>query len=268
MTAPSYVVEAQGALAPAVSVAGVTAGYGRRILALEDVTFDVPRGVLAGLVGPNGSGKSTLLRVILGLLKSWRGDVRVFGQPASRVRRRIGYMPQAELVDWDFPVSVWDLVMMGRYSRVGPVRWPGEEDRRVVDQCLDHMSLVSVAHRQIGELSGGQQRRMLFARTLAQEPDIFFLDEPLAGLDAPSRHDILSHFEELRNRGKTLLVATHDLSCVAACFDLTLLLNRRVVAYGAPAQVFTREQLDAAFGRHLLAIPTLEGLYVSHHEHG
>lgn len=253
---------------PALSIRDVRFGYERGRPVLDGVTIDIPEGTLVGLVGPNGSGKSTLLKVVLGLLKPWRGEVRVFGEPIGRVRRRVGYMPQIEAVDWDFPVVVQDLVMMGRYGRVGPLRRPGPEDRRVVREALVHMGLEGLASRQIGELSGGQQRRMLFARTLAQEPDLFLLDEPMAGLDAGSQHDILRHFEHLRDQGKTLFVATHDLSCVAACFDLAILLNRTVIAAGPPSRVFTRELLDEAFGRHLLVLPGAEGLYVGHHEHG
>lgn len=255
-----------GALA--LAVRDLRAGYEPRRDVLEGVNIDVPRGTLVGLVGPNGSGKSTLLKVILGLLRPRRGEVRVFGEPIDRVRRRVGYMPQVEAVDWSFPVAVRDVVMMGRYGRLGPFRQPGEADRAMVEEALRHMNLEALAGRQIGELSGGQQRRMLFARALAQEPDLFLLDEPMAGLDAASQHDILRHFEHLRDAGKTLLVATHDLSCVAACFDLAILLNRTVIAAGPPPAVFTRERLDEAFGRHLLMLPGVEGLYVGHHEHG
>lgn len=252
----------------ALSVREVVAGYEPGRPVLEGVSVDIPPGTLVGLVGPNGSGKSTLLKVILGLLKPWRGEVRVFGEPIGRVRRRVGYMPQVEAVDWEFPVVVRDLVMMGRYGRLGPLRRPGPEDRRVVQEALAHMSLEPLASRQIGELSGGQQRRMLFARALAQEPDLYLLDEPMAGLDAATQHDILRHFEHLRDTGKTLLVATHDLSCVAACFDLAILLNHTVVATGPPSRVFTRDLLNEAFGRHLLVLPGAEGLSVGHHEHG
>ena len=254
--------------APALSLEGVVAGYDRRSPVLEDVTLTVPRGALVGLVGPNGSGKSTLFRVVLGLLRPRSGSVHTLGEPIERARRRVGYMPQVELVDWGFPVLVKDLVMMGRYPQMGPFRGPGREDRHVVDECLGHMGLSEVAQRQIGELSGGQQRRMLFARTLAQEPDLLLLDEPMTGLDATSQHAMLTHFEHLRDEGKTVIVATHDLSCVASCFDLAILLNRRLVALGPPSRVFTRDHLEATFGSHLLMIPAVEGLYVGHHEHG
>ncbi|MEX0800532.1 MAG: metal ABC transporter ATP-binding protein [Dehalococcoidia bacterium] len=239
---------------PAVEVEGLHAGYGRHV-ALEDVTFSVELGCLAGLVGPNGSGKSTLLRVMLGLHKPWRGEVRIFGRAGSAGRRRIGYAPQAELVDWAFPVTVQDVVLMGRYGRLGLVRRPGKRDRDIAMDSLQRVHMADLAARRIGELSGGEQRRMLIARALAQEADLVLLDEPLAGLDATAQHDLLNLLEELRREDKTLFVATHDLSCVAANFDHAVLLNRRVVAFGRPADVFTEDLLSEAFRRHLLVLP-------------
>jgi ABC-type Mn2+/Zn2+ transport system ATPase subunit len=238
---------------PAVEVEHLHAGYGRHV-ALEDVTFSVELGCLAGLVGPNGSGKSTLLRVLLGMHKPWRGEVRIFGRSDGRARR-IGYTPQAELVDWSFPVTVLDVVLMGRYGRLGLVRRPGKRDREVALDSLERVHMADLAERRIGELSGGEQRRMLIARALAQEADLVLLDEPLAGLDATAQHDLLNLLEELRREDKTLFVATHDLSCVAANFDHAVLLNRRVVAFGRPADVFTEELLSDAFRRHLLVLP-------------
>ena len=251
----------------AVSVRDLWAGYDGTP-ALEAITLDLPAGVLVGLAGPNGSGKSTLLKVILGLLKPWRGSIEVFGQALNGQRRRIGYAPQAELVDWDFPATVQDVVMMGRYGRIGLLRRPKATDRAAVASALAQVGLTALASRQIGELSGGQQRRMLIARALAQEADLLLLDEPMVGLDATTQHDLLALFEKLRNAGKTLLVATHDLSCVAACFDLAILLNRKLIAVGPPNEVFTPEILSEAFAGHLLLLPTEGGVYVGHHAHG
>ncbi len=239
---------------PAVEVRHLSAGYDTHA-ALEDVSFSIEKGCLAGLVGPNGSGKSTLLRVILGLHKPWRGEVRIFGQPGSPKRGRIGYTPQAELVDWSFPVTALDVVLMGRYARLGLIRWPGRRDREVAMAALERVHLAHLAQRRIGELSGGEQRRMLIARALAQEADLVLLDEPLAGLDATAQHDLLSLLEELRKEDKTLFVADHDLSAVATKFDHAVLLNRRVVAFGRPSDVFTPELLSTAFERHLLVLP-------------
>jgi ABC-type Mn2+/Zn2+ transport system ATPase subunit len=240
--------------APAVEVRNLSAGYDGHT-ALDDVTFTVEQGCLAGLVGPNGSGKSTLLRVILGLHKPWRGEVRIVGREGSGARGRIGYMPQSELVDWSFPVTALDVVLMGRYGRLGLVRRPGARDRQEAMAALERVRLADLSQRLIGELSGGEQRRMLIARALAQDADLILLDEPLAGLDATAQHDLLALLDDLRREDKTLFVATHDLSCVAANFDHAVLLNRRVVAFGRPAEVFTEELLSAAFQRHLLVLP-------------
>ena len=197
---------------------------------LEGVTFSIERGCLAGLVGPNGSGKSTLLRAILGLQKPWRGQVLAFG--ARPDRRRLGYMPQTEAVDWAFPITVFEVALMGRYGLLGPLRRPGRRDRQVAWQALERVGMADKARRCIRELSGGEQRRTLIARALAQEADLLLLDEPFAGLDAPVQHDLLHLFQELASEGKTLLVATHDLSCVATHFDHAVFLNRRVIAFG------------------------------------
>ena len=240
--------------APAVEVRNLSAGYNGHV-ALEDVSFSVEQGCLAGLVGPNGSGKSTLLRVMLGLHKPWQGEVRITGRPGSSGRRRIGYMPQSELVDWGFPVTALDAVLMGRYGRLGLIRRPGRTDREIAMAALERVNLAHLAQRRIGELSGGEQRRMLIARALAQEADLVLLDEPLAALDAAAQHDLLQLLEDLRKEDKTLFVATHDLSCVAANFDHAVLLNRRVVAFGRPEEVFTEELLSKAFERHLLVLP-------------
>jgi len=237
-----------------VEVRDLRAGYGSHS-ALEDVSFTIEPGCLAGLVGPNGSGKSTLLKVMLGLHRPWRGEVLTYGRSGRPERGRVGYMPQSELVDWAFPVTVAQVVLMGRYGRIGLVRQPGRRDRETAMAALERVRLADRAGRMIGELSGGEQRRALIARVLAQEADLLLLDEPLAGLDATAQHDLLRLFEELRREGKTLFVATHDLSCVAADFDHVVLLNRRVIAFGRPADVFTEENLSAAFQRHLFVLP-------------
>jgi len=250
-----------------LSIQGLWAGYDDET-ALESITFDVGAGLLVGVAGPNGSGKSTLLKTILGLVRPWRGRVELFGKPIGRSRNRVGYAPQSEIVDWDFPVTVRDVVMMGRYGRLGLLRRPGDADREAVASALAEVRLEELADRQISELSGGQQRRMLIARALAQEADLLLLDEPMVGLDATNQHELLELFERLRNDGKTLLVATHDLSCVAACFDLTLLLNKKLIAFGAPAEIFTPELLNEAFAEDMLMLPTEGGVFVGHHGHG
>jgi manganese/iron transport system ATP-binding protein len=274
---PSFHVEVEAEETP-VKVRGMWAGYDSHV-ALEDINFSLERGSLVGLVGPNGSGKSTLLKVLLGLHRPWRGSVRLFGEAPAAGRRRVGYAPQSELVDWSFPVTVADVVAMGR---IGPVAgrtrlWPpvslgpwqrsGRQDRVIVDRCLERVRLGSLAKRPIGELSGGEQRRMLIARALAREPDILLLDEPMAGLDAASQHDVIHLFEALRDEGKTLLVATHDISCVAACFNLALLLHQRVIAYGPPTQVLTQDNLNATYEAHLMFLPFESAVHAHNHGH-
>jgi len=251
----------------ALAVRDLWAGYDGTP-ALEAVSFELPAGSLAGLAGPNGSGKSTLLKAILGLVRPWRGQIEVFGSELDGQRTRLGYAPQAELVDWEFPATVRDVVMMGRYGRIGLLRSPKATDRDAVERALAQAGLEPLAGRQIGELSGGQQRRMLIARALAQEAGLLLLDEPMGGLDPTAEHELLSLFEQLRDAGKTLLVATHDLSCIAACFDYTLLINRRLVAFGPTAQVLNTENLSEAFAEHLLLLPAEGGVYVGHHGHG
>lgn len=266
VTVPGFVPQVEAEEAP-LQVRGVWAGYDSNV-ALEDVSFSLEKGSLVGLVGPNGSGKSTLLKVVLGLHRPWRGSVRLFGEAPAAGRRRLGYAPQSELVDWNFPVTVADVVAMGRIGRSAPWHRPGREDRRIVDKSLERLRLDSLAKRPIGELSGGEQRRMLIARALAREPEILLLDEPMAGLDAVSQHDVLHLFEELRDEGKSLLVATHDLSCVAGRFNLALLLNQRVVAYGPPSDIFTRDYLNATYQTHLLFVPIEGAVYARHDGHG
>jgi ABC-type Mn2+/Zn2+ transport system ATPase subunit len=237
----------------ALDVRGVSAGYGRH-RALDDVTFTIEQGCLAGLVGPNGAGKSTLIKVILGILKPWSGEVSVFGRGGKPRPGLVSYTPQVELVDWEFPVSVRDVVLMGRYGRLGLGRRAGPRDREVADAAIERVRLTQLVQRQIGELSGGERRRALIARALAQEGDLMLLDEPFGGLDAAAQHDLLALFHDLVAEGKTLFIATHDLTCVDEDFDHAVLLNRRVVAFGRPVDVFTPETLSEAYKRHLMVV--------------
>lgn len=250
-------------LIPAIEVEDLWAGYnGSR--ALEGVTFTVEPGCLAGLVGPNGSGKSTLLRVLVGLHKPWRGRVMIYGKESGRQKRLIGYMPQSELVDWNFPVTVLDVVLMGLYGRLGLMRRPGARDRDLALWALERVHMTDRAHRRIGELSGGEQRRVLIARALVQEAEVLVLDEPFTGLDATAQHDLLRLFDDLRKADHTLLVATHDLSCVAGAFDHAVFLNRKVVAFGSLPEVFTEQVLNQTFERHLLLINVEGKVYGAH----
>jgi ABC-type Mn2+/Zn2+ transport system ATPase subunit len=230
----------------------LTTGYDRAPI-LEEVTFSVPHGALVGVIGPNGSGKSTLFRALLGLLRPWQGRVLIEGQPA-RPRPEIAYLPQSETVDWGFPVTVWDVVMMGRYPRLGFMRRPGARDRELVERALEQVRMQDDRNRPIGALSGGQRQRVFLARALAQEPSILLLDEPVSGVDAPTQHFIFELLEQLCACGRTALVASHDLSCVAQRFSQVLLLNRRMVGFGPPERVFTEELLNRTFDMHLLLL--------------
>ncbi|MEE8370056.1 MAG: metal ABC transporter ATP-binding protein, partial [Dehalococcoidia bacterium] len=212
----------------------------------------------------NGSGKSTLLQVILGLHKPWRGDVHIFGESNRHPRGRIGYMPQSELVDWSFPVTVLDVVLMGRYGRIGRLRKPSSQDREVAFEALERVRMADRAKRRISELSGGEQRRVLIARALAQEAKVLLLDEPFAALDAAAQHDLLRLFDDLRDAGRTIFVASHDLSCVASAFDHAVFLNRKVIAFGRLPEVFTEEVLNETFERHLLLVNVEGKVYAAH----
>ncbi|MBI2846803.1 MAG: metal ABC transporter ATP-binding protein [Chloroflexi bacterium] len=247
----------------ALEVKGLWVGYDKHP-ALEDVSFSVRAGEMVGVVGPNGAGKSTLFKVILGLRRAWRGTIQVAGMEAKSGRHLLGYMPQMELVDWQFPVTVFDVVMMGRYGRLGLFHRPMRKDRDAVLSCLEQVGMQDLAGRQIGELSGGQQRRAFIARALAQEPEVLLLDEPMAGLDAAAQHDFLVLLDTLRQQDKTILVATHDLSCVATSFDKALCLNRRVIALGSPRDVLTMEILYATYQSHLLLVNVEGKIYASH----
>jgi ABC-type Mn2+/Zn2+ transport system ATPase subunit len=235
------------AAGPAVELARVVAGYGQR-LALDEVSLAVPRGSAVAIVGPNGSGKSTLLKVLLGLIEPWSGTVDVLGRPPKQARRRIGYVPQTDVGDWRFPATVGEVVMMGRYRRLGLFRRPGAADRAAVRTALDRVGMADRADDQVGELSGGQRQRVFLARALVQEPELLLLDEPLAGVDALTEQDVYDLLGDLRDRGITILFTTHNLATVAEYFDLAVFLNRRLVAFGPPAQVFTEEHLRAAYG--------------------
>jgi ABC-type Mn2+/Zn2+ transport system ATPase subunit len=227
--------------------------------AVQDISFAVPEGTRVALVGPNGAGKSTLFRAMIGLVGADSGAVRVHGVPFGHSPDCIAYVPQREAVDWRFPVSVTDVVLMGRYGHVGWFRRPGLGDRRIARGCLERLGLLDLADRPIGELSGGQQQRVFLARALAQEPHILLLDEPFTGVDAGTQERVLDLLDELSAQHVTVLVATHDLSLAAERFERVLLLNRSLVAYGPAAEVFTPARVAAAFGHQALF---LDGLLV------
>ena len=250
-----------------LEVRGLWTGYNGHP-ALEDINIEVAQGEIVGVIGPNGSGKSTLMKAILGLVKAWRGGVFVMGQPAASQRRIMGYMPQMEDVDWDFPVRVRDVALMGRYSRRGLLRRTNREDRDAADAGLEKVGMEDLRERLIGELSGGQRRRVLLARALANDPALLLLDEPVAGLDATAQHAFLDTVDELRAEGKTVVLSTHDLSCVSEWCGQAACLNRALIAYGPPKEILNERVLSETFGSHLLLVHTDGRAYAyQHHRH-
>lgn len=231
---------------------GLSFAYGGGQRALEDVTLEVPRGSMVGIIGPNGGGKSTLIKALLGLIKPQQGAVEVLGQPVKRrLRRMVGYVPQQDDVDLGFPVSALDVVLMGRVPSLKPFRRFTGHDRELAREALEVVGMEDYSGAPVGELSGGQQQRVFLARALAQEAEVLLLDEPVSGVDAPSQHEVFGLLRRLQEKGKTVLLTSHDLSAVNERFDLALLLNRRVVAFGTPEEVFTRELLNEAYGGRL-----------------
>ncbi len=252
---------------PALEVRGLWAGY-NHVPALQDINFQVAQGDIVGVIGPNGSGKSTLLKAILGLLPPWRGEVLLLGRAAATQQRRMGYMPQMERVDWDFPVTVDDVALMGRYARRGLLRRTTREDREAASAALERVGMLPLRQRLIGELSGGQRRRALLARALANNPVLLLLDEPLAGLDATAQHQLLDIVADLQASGTTIVLCTHDLSCVSSCCVKALCLNRRQVAFGPPDAVLNERVLNETFGTHLLLVHGDGNAYAyGHHTH-
>lgn len=239
--------------ASAIRLSGVTAGYGERV-ALEAVDLEVPIGSLLAVVGPNGAGKSTLLKVMAGLLQPWRGEVETLGMPPGRLAKRVAYVPQAEAVDWDFPVTVGDVVMMGRYPGLGRFRRPGGADRRAVHDAVGQVDMGNHIGTQIGRLSGGQRRRVFLARALAAEPDLFLMDEPVTALDATTQEELMDLLESLATGGRTVIATTHDLACAAARFQTVLAINRRVVAHGPASLILDPTLLAQTYGGHLLTL--------------
>jgi ABC-type Mn2+/Zn2+ transport system ATPase subunit len=238
----------------AVEIRSLDVAYNRR-LAIEDVALSVPKGAMVGVVGPNGGGKSTLLKAVLGLVPRLRGTVEILGRPVDRrTRRLVGYVPQREEVDWNFPVSAFDVVMMGRVTSTTFLGRPTAHDKELAWEALKTVGMEKYADTRIGEFSGGQQQRIFLARALAQEAEVLLLDEPVSGVDAPSQHEIFDLLRSLKGAGKTVIVATHDLSCVAERFDLALLLNRHTVAFGRPEEVFTPELLNKTYQSHLMIL--------------
>ena len=234
----------------AFEIHDMTVAYYRRPV-LWDVDLTVPEGKLVGIVGPNGAGKTTLIKAALGLVPLASGKVEIYGKSYDQQRHLVGYVPQRESVDWDFPVTVRDVVLMGTYGQLGWFHRPGRAEREIADRCLEQVDILPLAERQIRQLSGGQQQRVFLARALAQQAQLYFLDEPFAGVDAATESAIVKLLHQLRGDGKTVLVVHHDLQTVREYFDYVILLNMRLIACGDVESTFTTENLQKTYGGRL-----------------
>lgn len=235
---------------PGIEAKNVSVTYRNGQTALRDASFSIPTGTIAALVGVNGSGKSTLFKAIMGFVPLAKGSVSILGEPAGRALKRntVAYVPQAEEVDWSFPVLVEDVVMMGRYGHMNFLRWPRAIDRDKVDEALARVGMTEFRTRQIGELSGGQKKRVFLARALAQEGRVILLDEPFTGVDVRTEEAIIALLKALRDEGHVMLVSTHNLGSVPRFCDHTVLINRTILASGPTQTVFTHKNLEKAFG--------------------
>jgi manganese/zinc/iron transport system ATP- binding protein len=244
----------------------ITVAYDRHVV-LRGVSADIERGQVIGVIGPNGGGKSTLLKAILGIVPLVGGSVSLFGQPASKSRHRMACVPQREVVDWDFPVSVQDVVLMGRYPKMGLLRRASQADRDAVESALRRVDMTDHAHTQIGRLSGGQQQRVFIARALAQEADLLLLDEPMTGIDASTQELILQVIEEERQHGKIVLLATHDLASASCACDCLCCVNERMVSYGTVEDTYTAENMAETFGGPVIVLGPPGTAPVPHSHH-
>ncbi|WP_243572086.1 manganese ABC transporter ATP-binding protein MntB [Bacillus stercoris] len=233
-----------------VELDNVTVAYHKRPV-LQDISLQVPEGKLIGIIGPNGAGKSTLIKTILGLVPRASGDISIYGKDYKDQRTRIGYVPQRGSVDWDFPTSALDVVLMGRYGKIGLLKRPKKADVEMAKVALAKVGMLDYANRQISQLSGGQQQRVFLARALCQNADIYFMDEPFAGVDAATERAIMTLLAELKEKGKTVLVVHHDLQTAEDYFDWILLLHLRKIAFGPAENVFTIENLQKTYGGRL-----------------
>ncbi len=241
---------------PAIEVKNLTVSYGPKP-ALLDVSVTVDRGLLVGIIGPNGGGKSTLIKALLGFVKRDVGEVRIYGAPAERATGLVAYVPQRGAVDWDFPVTVGEVAMMGRYGHIPWHKEPGAADRVAVAEALEMVRMTDFADRQIGQLSGGQQQRVFMARALAQGSEMLLLDEPFAGVDAATERAILDVLEEAKKAGRTLVVVHHDLATAAEYFDRLMLIKQRLYAYGPPEAVLREDLLSEVYEGRMRAFAEL-----------
>ncbi|WP_345305731.1 metal ABC transporter permease [Candidatus Villigracilis saccharophilus] len=236
-----------------LEIENASIGYGEKIV-IHDLSFQVPHGARVAVVGPNGAGKSTLFKALVGILPLKSGRILIHGETLGTHKDCVAYVPQREDVDWRFPVTVSDVVMMGRFGQIGWWSQPSKTDRQIVRKSIEQMGIADLAELSIGQLSGGQQQRAFLARALAQEPHILLMDEPFTGIDATTQEVTFGLLDHLRKQQVTTIISTHDLNLAASRFDLVLLINHRLIAFGAPSQVFTKENLASAFGNSLLVM--------------
>lgn len=257
-----------------LEVESISIGYGDKII-LRDLSFQIPHGSRVAVVGPNGAGKSTLFKALVGLLPLQKGRILIHGEALGSHQDCVAYVPQREEVDWRFPVTVHDVVMMGRFNQMGWLSRASAHDKKMVSSSLQQMGIADLAQYPIGQLSGGQQQRAFLARAIAQEPHILLMDEPFTGVDVTTQEATLRLLDHLQNHEVTALVSTHDLNLAASRFDFVLLLNHRLIAFGKPADVFVKENLAQAFGNSLLVME--DGMMLvdeccppemEHHHHG
>ncbi len=231
-----------------------------KVPVLWDLSLEVPAGSLVGIIGPNGAGKTTFLKAALGMVRPLTGSIELFSKPYKEVRHRIAYVPQRSSVDWEFPIRVIDVVLMGRYGRLGLFRLPRKADREGAMRMLERVGMAEFAQRQIAKLSGGQQQRVFLARALLQEGDLYFFDEPFAGIDAVTEAVIVDSMRQLQQAGKTIFVVHHDLSTVSSYFDWVIILNMRLVGAGPVAEVFQAGALERAFGKSQVLLSEAQAL--------
>jgi manganese/zinc/iron transport system ATP- binding protein len=216
---------------------------------LWDIYCEIPEGKLVGIIGPNGAGKSTFLKALLGMARPLSGRIEFFGHPYKKIRNRIAYVPQRSSVDWDFPITAFEVVLMGRYGKLGLFKWPKAADRQAAERALEMVGMLPFADRQISQLSGGQQQRLFIARALLQDADLYLMDEPFAGVDMATEKAIIALMDKLKMQGKTLLVVHHDLSTVDSYFDWVIMLNTCLIANGPVSEVFHTDAIMRTYGR-------------------
>lgn len=244
---------------PIVEIHDLTVSYDKKPV-LWDIDLSLPKGQLIGVIGPNGAGKSTLIKSVMGLIPNSSGYIKLFDQDLDKVRGKISYVPQRESVDWDFPASVMDVVLMGRYGKLGLFTRPRKADREVALDCLRKVDMEAFKDRQISQLSGGQQQRVFLARALAQQADLYFMDEPFAGVDAATEKTIIKLLREMTERGNTVVVVHHDLQSAPQYFDWVIMLNMRLVASGPTESTFTSEMLQETYGGKLTLLSEVGNL--------